>query len=203
MGVRGLDGCSNVKRQRAAGEAGATPFIPVVGPRPPPRPPPFRGRKKSGASAHRVSIDTRLMVASAPAHEAAGAGGFGQRVAVERLVMLIDVVAEFDGAVARHPAGEIDPGDRHFVRQVDDLGLRRPRCRRRSRRDSSPADVLRESRRRDRGHCRRACSRGNRSGSRRRTAFAYRCRACRPSTGSACRFSDCRARSRCRHPAGR
>src|ERR1700736_485578 len=56
-------------------------------------------------------------------YEAAGAGGLRKRVAVERFVVLIDVVAEFDRAVARHPAGEIDPGDRHFVRQIDDLGL--------------------------------------------------------------------------------
>jgi len=32
--------------------------------------------------------------------------------------VLVDVVAELNRAVARHPAGEIDPGDRHFLRQV-------------------------------------------------------------------------------------
>ena len=34
--------------------------------------------------------------------------------------MLVDVVAELHGAVARHPAGHINPGDRHPLRQVDD-----------------------------------------------------------------------------------
>src|SRR4029079_15622908 len=38
---------------------------------------------------------------------------------VECFVVLVDVVAEHDGAVACHPAGEVDPGDRHLVRQVD------------------------------------------------------------------------------------
>src|SRR5271155_4997767 len=45
----------------------------------------------------------------------------GKTVTVQRLVVLIDVVAEFDGAVVPHPAGEIDPGHRNLVRQVDHL----------------------------------------------------------------------------------
>ena len=37
--------------------------------------------------------------------------------------MLVDVVAEIDRAVPRDPAGDVDPGHRNPVRQVDDLEM--------------------------------------------------------------------------------
>jgi len=52
--------------------------------------------------------------------EAAGSN-IGQRIAIKRIVVLVDVLAEINGAIARHPAGHIHSGDRNPVRQVDDL----------------------------------------------------------------------------------
>jgi hypothetical protein len=57
------------------------------------------------------------------AHDEAAGRDIGKRVAVERVIVLIDVLPEIDRAVARHPAGDIDPGDRYPMRQVDDLGM--------------------------------------------------------------------------------
>ena len=57
------------------------------------------------------------------AHDEAAGRDVGQRIAVERIVVLIEVLAEIDRAVARHPAGEIDPGDRYPMRQIDDLEM--------------------------------------------------------------------------------
>src|SRR5215467_7246548 len=42
------------------------------------------------------------------------------------LVVIVDVVAEMHGAVAHRPAGEIDPGDRHRMREPD-VGARAAR----------------------------------------------------------------------------
>ena len=43
----------------------------------------------------------------------------------ELLVLGVDVVAELHGLVLGHPGGEIDPGDRHLLRQRDLLMLAR------------------------------------------------------------------------------
>src|SRR5262245_18812240 len=53
------------------------------------------------------------------ARRARGAGDLRARVRDQRrlLVVMVDVVAEVDQAVARAPAGEIDPGDRNLMRK--------------------------------------------------------------------------------------
>jgi hypothetical protein len=55
------------------------------------------------------------------AHNKTAGGHIGQRITIERIVVLVDIVAEIDRAVARDPVGDIDPGDRNPVRQIDDL----------------------------------------------------------------------------------
>ena len=57
------------------------------------------------------------------AHDEATSRDVGQRIAVQRIVVLIDVLAEIDRAVARHPAGDINPSDRYPTGQIDDLEM--------------------------------------------------------------------------------
>ena len=69
---------------------------------------------------------------AASRHEPAGARRFDHcgecRIGAggdQLVVMGVNVVAELHDAAARHPAGEIDPGDRDFLRQPDFLLLTR------------------------------------------------------------------------------
>src|SRR5260370_31483061 len=39
------------------------------------------------------------------------------------LVLVVDIVAELNGLVSRHPRREINPGHRNFLRQMDALAL--------------------------------------------------------------------------------
>ena len=39
------------------------------------------------------------------------------------LVLVVDVIAELNGLVLRHPCREINPGHRNFLRQMDILAL--------------------------------------------------------------------------------
>src|SRR4029077_1043841 len=79
-------------------------------------------KRSSPLAASRAILPYRRE-ANGLAHDEAAGGDVGQRIAVQRIVVLIDVLAEIDRAVARHPAGHINPSHRYPTRQIDDLEM--------------------------------------------------------------------------------
>ena len=62
-----------------------------------------------------------LQEANGLARDETAGGDVSERIAIERFVVLIDIVAEIYRAIAGHPTRNVDPCDGYSVRQVDDL----------------------------------------------------------------------------------
>ena len=62
-----------------------------------------------------------LQEANGLARDESAGGDVSERIAIERFVVHIDIVAEIYRAIAGHPTRNVDPCDGYPVRQVDDL----------------------------------------------------------------------------------